>query len=123
MHIPTAGGNPRDKGRGISGRPMTDAHDTPITLEAACKLWPEAKLTISTLRAEAGRGRLDIFRLGRRDYTTAQAMREMVNRCQEEGRLRGSTSTRQDANGLSRMAGPESALAALRQSVGRPRNI
>jgi hypothetical protein len=97
--------------------------DAPITLEAACKLWPEAKLTVSTLRAEAARNRLDIFRIGRRDYTTAQAMREMVRKCQEEGRLRASTSTRREGNGSSRTAGPESALAALRMSVAKPRNI
>jgi hypothetical protein len=35
--------------------------DEPITLAEACKLFPRAKLTVSTLRAEAGRGRLDIF--------------------------------------------------------------
>ena len=63
--------------------PSTD-DDTPITLAAAVKLWPQAKLTVSTLRAEAARGRLDIFRIGRRDYTTAQAMRDMVDRCRAE---------------------------------------
>ena len=102
---------------------MSETDEVPITLEAACKLWPEARLTISTLRAEAGRGRLDIFRLGKRDYTTPQAMREMVRKCQEEGRLRASTSIRRDGNGSSRTVEPESALAALRMSVGKPRNI
>jgi putative DNA primase/helicase len=37
--------------------------------------------------------------------------------------IRAYISTRQDANGLSKTAGPESALAALRQSVGKPRSI
>ena len=52
--------------------------DEPITLAAeACKLFPRAKLTVSTLRADGGRGRLDIFRLGKRDYTTLRLMQEM----------------------------------------------
>ena len=85
----------------------------PITLKAACKLWPGARLTVSTLRAEAGRGRLDIFRIGRRDYTTAQAMREMVNRCRAEDSRRVSTSIRSAANGPSETARISSARAAL----------
>jgi hypothetical protein len=55
--------------------------DDPILLSEACKLFPRARLTVSTLRAEAARKRLDIFRIGRRDYTTARAMRRMVERC------------------------------------------
>jgi hypothetical protein len=52
--------------------------DEPIPLADACKLFPHARLTVSTLRAEADRGRLEIFRLGKRDYTTPRAMNEMV---------------------------------------------
>jgi len=47
---------------------MTEiADDEPITLAKACDLFPHVPLTVSTLRAEAARGRLDIFRLGKRD--------------------------------------------------------
>ena len=49
---------------------MTRADDDPIPLSEACKLYPLAKLTPSALRAEANRGNLVIFRLGRRDYVT-----------------------------------------------------
>jgi hypothetical protein len=56
------------------------AEDDPITLAVACKLFPHAKFTVSALRAEADRNRLDIFRLGRRDYTTLRSMREMVQK-------------------------------------------
>jgi hypothetical protein len=91
--------------------------DTPITLDAACKLWPEAKLKVSTLRAEAGRGRLDIFRLGRRDMTTVAAMKRMVRLCQDEGRRRASISTLPDANGLSETGRATSARAALSTTV------
>ncbi len=69
----------------------TPAADEPITLAGACQLFPRAKLTVSTLRAEAARGRLEIFRLGRRDYTTPAAMERMVQRCRESRRVSIST--------------------------------
>src|SRR5580704_7829237 len=97
----------------VSGGGMTSrADDDPITLAEACKLFPHAKLTVSTLRAEAARGRLAIFRLGKRDYTTSSSMREMVRLCREENRRPGSTSTRNANNGLSETERTSSALAA-----------
>jgi GIY-YIG catalytic domain len=61
------------------------ADDDPITLAEACELFPHAKLTKSTLRAEAKRGRLKIFRLSSSpqasDLTTVTAMREMMRLC------------------------------------------
>jgi hypothetical protein len=94
---------------------MTD--DDPIPLREACALWPEAKLTLSTLRAEAARGRLDIFRMGKRDYTTPKSMREMVQRCREEDRRHGFTSTHNAINGSSETVRVTSAQAALNQTV------
>jgi hypothetical protein len=94
---------------------MTD--DDPITLREACKLFPLAHLTVSTLRAEFRRDRLLIFPIGKRDYTTMREMREMVRRCQTEGnRRRRSSSTLREFNGSSteRLA---SAQAALSQTV------
>jgi hypothetical protein len=91
--------------------------DEPITLAEACGLYPRAKLTVSTLRSEAARGRLEIFRLGRRDYTTPKAMHEMVRRCREEDHRRDCTSTRQDGNGSSGTGSASSAQAALNQTV------
>jgi hypothetical protein len=93
---------------------MSDiADDDPITLAEACNLFPRAKLTVSTLRAERKRKRLEIFGIGRRDYTTLRSMREMVRRCREEDRRR---STPREINGSSteRVA---SAQAALNQTV------
>lgn len=89
----------------------------PITLAEACELYPRSKLTVSTLRAEAQRGRLDIFRLGRRDYTTIAAMEGMIRRCQEDARHRASTSTESADNGSSETDRISSARAALNQSV------
>jgi hypothetical protein len=75
--------------------------------------------TKSTLRAEAGRGRLDIFRIGKTDYTLPSDVEEMIRRCREDDPRRASYSTGLEGNGSSRTATPESALAALRQTVGR----
>jgi hypothetical protein len=97
---------------------MTDLGDNePITLADACKLYSRAKLTISTLRAEAARGRLDIFRMGKRDYTTPQAMQEMVRQCREDDPRRVSTSTTTEDNGLSETVRTVSAQASLNQTV------
>jgi hypothetical protein len=85
----------------------------PIPLADACRLFPHAKLTVSTLRAEAARGRLDIFRIGRRDYTTTQAMKEMVRRCHAEDYRRDFTSIRPASNGQSETERISSARAAL----------
>ena len=66
----------------------------PFRLADACALFPQARLTVSTLRAEAARGRLKIFRLGRRDYTTRRDMQEMIARCRDEDYRHDSTSIR-----------------------------
>lgn len=91
--------------------------DEPITLGEACELYPRSRLTKSTLRAEAARGRLTIFRIGKRDYTTVAFMRDMVRRCQDEDYRRDSISTLQEASGLSEMDKALSAQAALNQTV------
>jgi hypothetical protein len=96
---------------------MTLADDVPITLQAACKLWPDAKLTVSTLRAEAARGRLDIFRIGRRDYTTVADMKRMVEQCRAEDYRRGSISIGSAANGSSVTESVSSAQAALLRTL------
>jgi hypothetical protein len=105
---------------------MTD--DEPMTLDDACREFPQARLTPYTLRAEAGRGRLDIFRMGRRDYTTAASMRGMFQKCQDAARLRASTSTESETSGLSETDRVSSAQAALSQTVaalksGSPRTL
>src|SRR6516162_8356671 len=94
---------------------MTDSLDErPLTLKEAGELY---RLKISTLRAEAARGRLDIFRMGRRDYTTLESLKAMVAKCQEDARRRGSTSTQNESNGSSETTRASSAQAALNQTV------
>ena len=94
---------------------MTD--DDPITLQEAVNLFPKANLKISTLRVERDRGNLDIFLLGKRDYTTPKSMREMVRKCQENARRRVSTLIHDAANGSSETVQALSAQAALKQTV------
>jgi hypothetical protein len=96
---------------------MTPADDDPLPLAEACALYPQSRLTVSTLRAEAARGRLAVFRLGRRDYTTRLDMQEMFKRCRAEDYRRASTTTRPAATGLSATAEHSSALASLTASL------
>ena len=86
--------------------------DAPITLEEACKLYPGSAFKEATLRAEAKRGRLDIFLLGRRYHTTPEAMDAWVRLCQDEAKGRGSTFRRVEATS-SATDRRSSALAAL----------
>jgi hypothetical protein len=65
----------------------------PITLEEACKLYPQASFKVATLLAAADKGALHIFKLGRRYHTTAAAMDAWVERCQERSRRPDSTWT------------------------------
>jgi len=91
--------------------------DDPITLQEACALYPAASFKVATLRAEAERGRLDIFMLGRRYHTTPAAMREWVRRCQDAAPRPGFTSIPGAASGLSETDRASSAQAALNQTV------
>jgi hypothetical protein len=90
--------------------------DDPITLTDACRIFSESKFTVSTLRAEASRGRLSIFRIGRRDYTTRRLMHDMVRRCHDDDPRRVSTLTNV-SNGLSETEITSAALAALNQTA------
>jgi len=93
--------------------------DAPITLKEACELHFRNRVKVATLRAEAARGRLDIFRVGRADFTTIKDLREMERRCRDDDPRRASTSTRKDGNGSSATDRLSSARAALNQTVHR----
>ena len=94
---------------------MTD--DDALTLREACQLHYRNRIKVATLRAEAAKGNLDIFRLGRTDFTTIKDLREMERRCRAAKLARGSISTRSESNGLSETARISSAQDALRRSV------
>lgn len=59
------------------------AEDEPLTLAEACQLIFRNAISPATLRAEAGRGRLTIERIGRRDFVTRRAIREMRKKCEQ----------------------------------------
>ncbi len=96
--------------------------DDPITLEQACTLYPNASFKVATLRAEADRGRLGIFLLGRRYHTTRAAMNQWVQRCQEDARRQGFISMRSENSGLSETERASSAQVALSQTVSALRS-
>ena len=56
--------------------------DEPLTLVEACKLIFRNSISPSTLRTEASRGRLTIERIGRRDFVTRRAIKEMRRLCE-----------------------------------------
>lgn len=87
--------------------------DEPITLDEACRLYPRSRFTPSTLKFAASKGKLAIFRLGRRLHTTEAAMSQWVRRCQDEGRRHASISTEPATSGLSETEQASVALDAL----------
>jgi hypothetical protein len=93
--------------------PAQIGDDHPITLAEACRLF--SGLTVSALRAEARRGRLPIFKIGRRDYTTIGEMKEMVRKCRDEDR-RYSSITKSN---LSETQRATSALNAVSETISR----
>lgn len=89
----------------------------PITLAQAAELFG---IGVATLRAEADRGRLTIYRIGRQDRTTINDIRAMVERCRVSRKGRGFTLIQDDESGLSEMAAVSSARDALKATLSRP---
>lgn len=90
--------------------------DDPITLSRACEIFQGA-IRPATLRAEAARGNLEIFRIGRRHFTTAASVREMIRKCRVAAQPPGSISTRSASPGQSETERILSAQAALNQTL------
>lgn len=97
---------------------MTSDNDA-ITLKDAANHFG---FTVATLRAEAKRGRLEIYMIGKRHYTTPANIREMVQQCRVVPKERAFTSTRSETNGSSATDRASSALAAANETVLRLRN-
>jgi DNA-binding transcriptional MerR regulator len=73
---------------------MTDA-PLALTLKDAAERYG---FTVATLRAEHQRGRLALYRVGKRLYTTPADIREMVHLCREEPKAPVSIATRRAVN-------------------------
>lgn len=92
------------------------ADDYPLSLKEAAQRFG---LTVSTLRAEAKRERLTIYRLGKKHYTTLADMKDMLERCRVEPSRPVSISTRNVNAGLSETDRVSSALARAKDSVAK----
>lgn len=64
------------------------ASDAPVRLAVAAE---QFGLTVSALRREARQGRLEIYRVAGKDWTTIAAVREMFERCRATPSLPVST--------------------------------
>lgn len=93
---------------------MTD--DDTITLADAAKHYG---YSVYTLRAEADRGRLVIYKIGKRFYTTPADIKEMVIQCRVELKERASISIRSVRSTPSETERASSALAAARETAER----
>ena len=91
---------------------MTD--DDPITLKDAAQ---HHGFTVSTLKAEAARGRLTTYKIGKRLYTTPADIKEMVRQCRVERKAPGFTLILSESNGLSETDLALSAQVAARATA------
>lgn len=97
---------------------MTRDDDT-ITLKDAAQHFG---FSVYTLRTEADRGRLAIYRIGKRYYTTPADIKEMVRQCRVDQKAPDFTSIRTARSGLSETEHASSALAAANEIALRLKN-
>jgi hypothetical protein len=97
---------------------MIEDSDT-ITLKDAAQHFG---FSVYTLRTEADNGRLVIYKIGKRYYTTPADIKEMVNQCRVDQKAQGFTSIRRAINGPSETERSSSALAAANESAQRLKN-
>jgi hypothetical protein len=65
--------------------------DTPLRLEEAVKIaFPRGGMTVSGLRREAARGRLNIEKIANKHFTTLRAIEEMRGLCRDIPKERAS---------------------------------
>jgi hypothetical protein len=94
---------------------MTD-NDT-ITLKDAASHFG---FSVYTLRAEAERGHLTTYKIGKKLYTTPADVREMVTKCRVSQNALGSIWTNGDPLGSFGTGQGSSARAALRAVLSKP---
>ena len=78
--------------------------------------------SVYTLRTEADRGRLAIYKIGKRYYTTPADIKEMVNQCRVDQKGRGFTLIRSAGSTSSETERSLSALAAANETALRLKN-
>jgi hypothetical protein len=97
---------------------MTNDGDI-ITLKDAAQHFG---LSVYTLRKEAGDGRLTIYKVGKRFYTTPGDIKEMIRLCRVEQKARDSISIRSARNSSSETEALSSAQAAANEIAQRLKN-
>lgn len=98
---------------------MTTRDNDTITLKDAARHYG---FGVHTLRAEADRGRLAIYKIGKRLYTTPADIRDMVEKCRVEARDQDFTLIRSESSGSSETEQASSARAAANETALRLRN-
>lgn len=93
--------------------------DDPITLKTAAA---DFGVPFGVLKANGIAGKLEIYKLGTRYYTTPNAVRSWVRSCLVEPKAPGFTLIRKGSSGLSETDHASSALAAARQTAERLKN-
>lgn len=78
--------------------------------------------TVWTLRAEADRGRLTIYKIGKRYYTTPADIKEMIQQCRVEQKGRAFTLIQNVNTGSSETERASSALAAANETALKLKN-
>lgn len=97
---------------------MTQDDDT-ITLKDAADHFG---FSVYTLRTEADRGRLAIYKIGKRYYTTPADVKEMVRQCRVDQKAPDSTLIRFARSTSSETERASSALAAANETAQRLKN-
>lgn len=99
--------------------------DEPLRLaEAAAIAFPDGSMTASGLRRERDRGRLAVFQIAGKDYTTLAAIRDMIQLCRVQPSRSASCSTGQKEapapSGISMTARPGDVFrASFHAGAGR----
>ena len=88
--------------------------DALLTLKQACEEFAGGKFSPATLRAEHGRGRLNLFKIGRQHFTTMADLREMQRLCLVPSPVPASGLTKSVKRGASSTAAAQSAQAAAK---------
>jgi len=78
--------------------------------------------TVWTLRAEADRGRLTIYKIGKRFYTTPADIKEMIQLCRVDQKGRDFTLILNASSTLSETVRASSALVAANETALRLKN-
>ncbi len=88
--------------------------DTPLRLKEAIRIkFPTGNITVAGLRSEARRGRLEIFAIANKDYTTLKALDEMIEACRRQSALDSNPGRPAGRSSASEIERAKASLAAM----------